>query len=629
MSEVFSWDPSAANNNSAPPNGWPEGMQYSSVNNSAREMMASIARTDRDTNGTLVTTGSGLNYALAPNRTIASYATGLTFRFQANHSSTGLNLLNVSALGNKAIIDTAGSTSTALTSGRTYFVFYNGTDFVLSIGDDSTLRSDLANPDIGDSLVAIKRTLTNALATTLHVWLEQTVVNVKSDFGAVGDGATLDTVAFNRARLSLESTGGTLYIPAGTYIIGDDVALAYHNNNILIRGAGRGATVLKMTNSAALPTLVGYTGTGYFRIENLTIDGNRANNGLSTSGYCLYLSGKYCGVFNCEIRFSNFAGIFIGNIAGDPQMYEICFNHIHDNGGIVSGGDGVGLFGGGSDPVYDLKIIGNRFSDNYCIDTLPGDSTAINALATSVLCTNNYFLNNYNVNGGQVAFSSDVTDGATDGQIIFSNNVIEQTGTFGGDLTCGFELLASNYVVSGNVLKNIKVDGIRIEGSASRGVISDNAITCQTGSGGACINLIASGGTGMAQTDIHHNLLLDGDQGISMQPGPGNVFLTDNYIDSGIATPITSADNFKVIRGNDGYSPVNQTVSAGGSPWTSDIKNFDCQVILTTVNGISALTLGGVNLTITANTNFFLKARKQFVATWSGSAPVFNFIAQQ
>jgi hypothetical protein len=498
--------------------------------------------------------------------------------------------------------------------------------------DADVVRAELADTDDlanGDDMIGVKRTLTNAIATTLHDWIELTIVNVKSDFGAMGDGVTVDTTAFNRARISLQSTGGTLYIPAGTYLIDDDVALAYHSGNVLIRGAGRGATILKMANNSAMPTFVGYTGTGYFRIQDLTIDGNRANNGISTSGYCLYFSGKHCAAFNNEITGSNFAGVFVGNIAGDPNMYEICFNHIHDNGGIVSGGDGVGIFGGGSDAVYDLKIIGNRITDNYCIDTLPGDSTGINVTATSVYCVNNYFLNNYNVNGGQLAIASDVTDGATDGQIIVCNNIVEQTDTFGGDLTCGIELLASNYIVSGNILKNIKVDGLRMEGSASRGIISDNAVTCQTGSGGACINLIASGGTGMGKTSIHDNLLLAADIGVSMQPGTGNVFLHDNYIDSAIASPIVSADNFKVIRANDGYSPTNQTVSAGGSPWTSDIKNFDCQVMLTTPNGISALTLGGVNLTITANTNFFLKARKQFVATWSGSAPVFNFIAQQ
>lgn len=43
-SEVSTWSTTSDNNNSTPPNGWPEGMNYSQVNNSAREMMGSIAR---------------------------------------------------------------------------------------------------------------------------------------------------------------------------------------------------------------------------------------------------------------------------------------------------------------------------------------------------------------------------------------------------------------------------------------------------------------------------------------------------------------------------------------------------------------------------------------------------------
>lgn len=43
-SEVSTWSTTSDNNNSSPPNGWPEGMNYSQVNNSAREMMGAIAR---------------------------------------------------------------------------------------------------------------------------------------------------------------------------------------------------------------------------------------------------------------------------------------------------------------------------------------------------------------------------------------------------------------------------------------------------------------------------------------------------------------------------------------------------------------------------------------------------------
>ena len=44
MSEVLTWSTTAASNNSSPPDGFPEGMLPSTVNNSARENMAAIAK---------------------------------------------------------------------------------------------------------------------------------------------------------------------------------------------------------------------------------------------------------------------------------------------------------------------------------------------------------------------------------------------------------------------------------------------------------------------------------------------------------------------------------------------------------------------------------------------------------
>src|SRR5438552_2537313 len=46
----------------------------------------------------------------------------------------------------------------------------------------------------------------------------QVVVNVKA-YGAVGDGVTNDTAAFNKALAACAATGGTCLVPEGTYLI--------------------------------------------------------------------------------------------------------------------------------------------------------------------------------------------------------------------------------------------------------------------------------------------------------------------------------------------------------------------------------------------------------------------------
>lgn len=45
------------------------------------------------------------------------------------------------------------------------------------------------------------------------------------DYGAVGDGKTDDTVAFKTALSSMSATGGTLYVPEGTYLITQTITI--------------------------------------------------------------------------------------------------------------------------------------------------------------------------------------------------------------------------------------------------------------------------------------------------------------------------------------------------------------------------------------------------------------------
>ena len=108
MSEIQSWSVTAASNNSASPDGWPESMAPSGINNSARENMAAMRRLYGDWNGSLSSGGSSNAYTLSPNRTISAYAAGIDFLFLANHANTSAATLNVSSLGAKDLRDKNG-----------------------------------------------------------------------------------------------------------------------------------------------------------------------------------------------------------------------------------------------------------------------------------------------------------------------------------------------------------------------------------------------------------------------------------------------------------------------------------------------------------------------------------------
>lgn len=133
------------------------------------------------------------------------------------------------------------------------------------------------------------------VATLSLVLRLQTFVDMKK-FGAVGDGTTDDTLAFNTATLYLKTSGGVIFAPDSTYIISDDASYLEANNtgirmysNITLAGQSRHKTILKMADSAVNATHVVHVDGGAsvpwntgrisnVNVRNLTIDGNRDNH---------------------------------------------------------------------------------------------------------------------------------------------------------------------------------------------------------------------------------------------------------------------------------------------------------------------------------------------------------------
>ncbi len=99
---------------------------------------------------------------------------------------------------------------------------------------------------------AITRTVPDKLADFISVM----------DFGAVGDGLTDDSLAFQQALAAHDS----IYIPSGTYLITSPITLS-ENQSII--GAGQ-TTIIKCQNSNfnAIEIVAGYTSISNLRIEN-------------------------------------------------------------------------------------------------------------------------------------------------------------------------------------------------------------------------------------------------------------------------------------------------------------------------------------------------------------------------
>ncbi|MDE2022542.1 MAG: right-handed parallel beta-helix repeat-containing protein [Patescibacteria group bacterium] len=116
---------------------------------------------------------------------------------------------------------------------------------------------DLANY----SALSYTDSLTGAVPRSVQSKFDD-IVSVK-DFGAKGDGVTDDTTSIQTALTALTS-GGTLYFPAGTYVI--SAALSITNSNVSLVGAGKSTKIL--TSSATVDVFT--VGDGISAINNFT-----------------------------------------------------------------------------------------------------------------------------------------------------------------------------------------------------------------------------------------------------------------------------------------------------------------------------------------------------------------------
>lgn len=104
MSSIYNWSKTAATNATADGDiNWQEGMSPSSVNNSAREMMARIAELLGDLGGALTAGGTANALTITANSAFTTYADGLRISFRAASDNTDTATLNVNAIGAKAI----------------------------------------------------------------------------------------------------------------------------------------------------------------------------------------------------------------------------------------------------------------------------------------------------------------------------------------------------------------------------------------------------------------------------------------------------------------------------------------------------------------------------------------------
>lgn len=192
------------------------------------------------------------------------------------------------------------------------------------------------------------------------------VINVK-DYGATGDGTTDDTAAI-QAAINASLSDSMVLFPTGTYLISSTITLKSRRKYAGTHYGG-GSTIKQKDGANIANALLAsdawvnnntFTGNPIW-IEGMAIDGNKANNGLSTA-VGIMLMNWLSTIRSCYVTNTPSDGIRITdqNSAGSGIVNTQVENRIESCKITAPGGNGI----------WVTDLAGNRNTDGFIRDCL-------------------------------------------------------------------------------------------------------------------------------------------------------------------------------------------------------------------------------------------------------------------
>lgn len=299
-------------------------------------------------------------------------------------------------------------------------------------------------PAVDAKAQGVQNSITDATTSPIQGTGAQ-VVDVKT-FGAVGDGVTNDTAAFNAALASLaKAGGGRCLVPKGTYLISaiTNPAITSHvSSNVHLVGVGRGVSILKVAGMPAGNFL--FCSGDNWSVEDLTIDMQDYFTHFASFA-AIVATGSNWRITNCAIIKAGRVGINAGagaNAYIEGNLVTKTVASPLTNSAILGWGDSE-----------DHRPTNMHIIDNACVNS----AIYFNG-KNSIIARNRVTGSRCGTNIGTGAYSDNVS---------VTNNTC--SGGRGRDETksyvSGFELWAPNSVIANNTSYDNDGAGITMGGN--------------------------------------------------------------------------------------------------------------------------------------------------------------------
>jgi Right handed beta helix region len=224
--------------------------------------------------------------------------------------------------------------------------------------------ANTSDADQGDALIGVKRTETDAVAQTLHLWIQRSKFRA-ADFGVVADGITSDQLAMTNALAAIDAYGGgELELPIGTILL--DTATLTIPENLTLTGQAWEVSKIKAGGAWPCLTKVYATHTDLNRL-NLLARNLRFIGGATALGGVFIDKGDNCVFENCgftDLQAANAYGLYLINTYWS-NIIGCRFENIDKYGILMEAAAGVGC--NASSIGGRTQFIGNNEPDFTCV----------------------------------------------------------------------------------------------------------------------------------------------------------------------------------------------------------------------------------------------------------------------